>query len=157
LERSGYVERSFFQTGSDGVALVTRLERIRDDGSPFDPPERWPVSFNSDLNLAMVLRGLFYADPGRYRIIVFVLQGAPFAASAAGVTGDEARAWLRKGANVLPREIAERPFGDSTCTALVYEFKNDLGADARAVDSALPGKQHLEKAGILGALLAKRN
>jgi hypothetical protein len=42
LELNGYVERSFFQTDANGVALVTRLERIRDDGSAFAGLERWP-------------------------------------------------------------------------------------------------------------------
>ncbi len=42
LERSGYVERSFFRTEAGGVALVTRLERINDDGTPYSETGRWP-------------------------------------------------------------------------------------------------------------------
>ena len=33
LEQTGYVERSFYRTDADGVALVTRLERMNEDGS----------------------------------------------------------------------------------------------------------------------------
>jgi hypothetical protein len=44
LEQGGYVERSFFRTTAGGVALVTRLERINDDGSPSAEAERWPSS-----------------------------------------------------------------------------------------------------------------
>ena len=44
LERSGYVERSFFRTEAGGVALVTRLERINDDGTSSAATERWPGS-----------------------------------------------------------------------------------------------------------------
>jgi len=154
LERQGYVERSFFRTAADGVALVTRLERINDDGSPAAGGERWPAGLQdggrSTATLGQLLRGLFYVDPGRYRVIVFIVQDAPFSQSSERITGDQARIWLRSGANVLPRDIAERPFTGS-CTALVYEFASD-GAAVRVVESRLTGRQHLEKAGVLAGL-----
>lgn len=153
LEQKGYVERSFFRTVADGVALVTRLERINDDGSSAADVERWPAAgaaARSSAGLAQFLRGLFYVDPGRYRVIAFIIQDAPFAQSSEQVTGDQARSWLRSGANVLPRELAERSFAGH-CTALVYEFASD-GAAVRVVESRLTGRQHLEKAGVLATL-----
>jgi hypothetical protein len=153
LERSGYVERSFFRTGDDGVALVTRLERINDDGSPPREGERWPgtKSQGSGFDLAGMLRGLFYVDRGHYRLIVFILQDRPFTQSSEQVTETEARRWLRSGANVLPREIADRAFGDGNCTALIYEFTSD-GSAVKVVESQLTGRQHLEKSGVLAVL-----
>jgi hypothetical protein len=154
LERQGYVERSFFRTAADGVALVTRLERINDDGSPVGGGERWPAGLQdggrSTATLGQLLRGLFYVDPGRYRVIVFIVQDAPFSQSSERITGDQARIWLRTGANILPRDVAERPFTGS-CTALVYEFASD-GAAVRVIESRLTGRQHLEKAGVLAGL-----
>lgn len=154
LERKGYVERSFFRTGAGGVALVTRLERINDDGSSVADAERWPAETLRSSTLASFLRGLFFVDPGRYRIIVFILQDLPFSQSPDRVTGDDARAWLRAGANVLPREVADSLFGDGQCTALVYEFASD-GTAVRVVESRLTGKEHLEKAGLV--LVGSRN
>jgi hypothetical protein len=154
LERKGYVERSFFRTGAGGVALVTRLERINDDGSSFADAERWPAETLRSSTLASFLRGLFFVDPGRYRIIVFILQDLPFSQSPDRVTGDDARAWLRAGANVLPREVADSLFGDGQCTALVYEFASD-GTAVRMVESRLTGKEHLERAGLV--LVGSRN
>ena len=154
LERSGYVERSFFRTGDDGVALVTRLERINDDGSPPRETERWPGALKSQgsgFDLAGMLRGLFYVDRGHYRLIVFILQDRPFTQSSEQVTETEARRWLRSGANVLPREIADRAFGDGSCTALIYEFTSD-GSAVKVVESQLTGRQHLEKSGVLAVL-----
>jgi hypothetical protein len=157
LEQSGYVERSFFQTRAGGVALVTRLERINDDGTSSADAERWPSGGQysaSKEGLLQFLEGLFYVDPGHYRVIVFVLQDMPFSQSATSVTGEEARAWLRSGANVLPPDIAGRPFGGANgghCTALIYEFASD-GTNVRVVESRLTGKEHLEKAGLLTAL-----
>jgi hypothetical protein len=154
LERRGYVERSFFTTPADGVVLVTRLERINEDGSSAADLQRWPAvgeAARSSVGFAQFLRGLFYVDPGRYRVIVFILQDAPFRQSPEQqITGQQARAWLRTGANVLPRELAERGYkGD--CTVLVYEFASD-GTAVRVVESRLTGLQHLEKAGVLATL-----
>ncbi len=157
LEQSGYVERSFYETKQGGVALVTRLERINDDGTPSAAAERWPdigERYRSSESLIDFLEGLFYVDPGHYRVIVFVLQDIPFAQSATGVTAEEARAWLTSGANVLPAQVAARPFGGANgghCTALIYEFASD-GTKVHVVDSRLTGKEHLEKAGLLASL-----
>jgi len=152
LDKNGYVEQSFYQTENDGVVLVTRLERINDDGTVIKSDDRWPPGFKStNSSLAAFLRGLFFVDPGRYRVIVFVLQEQPFTQSGEQVSGDQARQWLVAGGNTLPRPLAERQFGQSVCTVLVYEFQSD-GKAVKLVDGRLPGKTHLEKAGLLAAL-----
>jgi hypothetical protein len=153
LERTGYVERSFFRTQKDGVALVTRLERINGDGSALPENERWPSALRDRhiSDLVGFLRGLFYADSGHYRVIVFVLHDLPFVQSRDEPTASQARAWLREGANVLPREVRSRPLGEGTCSALIYQFASD-GTAVRLVQSSLTGRQHLEKTGVLPSL-----
>ncbi len=155
LERSGYVERSFFQTEPGGVALVTRLERIGGDGSPAPEEDRWPAGFdNSPSGFIDFVHGLFYAKAGHYRVIVFVLQEKSFTSSEQKATGKDAETWLAVGAYKLPAWLANRPFGkDSTCTALIYEFASD-GTAVKGVVSNLTGKQHLQKSGLLTALEA---
>lgn len=156
LERGGYVERSFFRTQDGGVALVTRLERINDDGTPADK-NRWPAGTqhqDSTQDLLKFLRGLFYVDPGHYRVIVFIIQDLPFTQTPDNITAGEAQAWLTTGANALPAAIAARPFDvdqGSRATALIYEFASD-GTKVQVVVSSMTGKQHLEKAGLLTAL-----
>src|SRR5262249_57532765 len=69
LERKGYVERSFFTTPADGVVLVTRLERINEDGSSVAGAHRWPArgtAATSTASLSPFLRRLFSFYPGRY-------------------------------------------------------------------------------------------
>jgi len=152
LEQSGYVERSFYRTEPGGVALVTRLERINDDGSP--AAERWPPGAEPDdttRGLLEFLRGLFYVDPGHYRVIVFVFQDLPFSQSQAVVTAEQAHTWLASGANILPADIAKLPFAGAHVTALIYEFASD-GSKVQTVTSGLTGKEHLERAGLLAAL-----
>jgi len=149
--RSGYVERSFFRTTADGVVLVTRIERINSDGTPSAP--RWPAwrGRQGELNLGQFLSGLFYVDRGHYRVIVFVLQDQPFSQSKDQVAAAAARAWLQTGANLLPRDVANRPYGESDCSVLIYEFASD-GRTVRVIDSSLTGRQHLDKAGLMAAL-----
>jgi Protein of unknown function (DUF1353) len=157
LEHNGYVERSFFQTPAEGVALVTRLERINNDGSSAAEDKRWPTTQNSASNFDLLkfLQGLFFVDAGHYRVIVFILQDLPFSQSSQKPTGEQALGWLRSGVNVLPPEIAERPFKGGHCTVLIYEFASD-GTAVRLIESHLTGKEHLEKAGLL-SLLEKVN
>jgi len=154
LEQSGYVERSFFRTEPGGVAMVTRLERINDDGSPSAEQERWPAAaqhVGSTRGLLDFLHGLFFVDPGHYRVIVFVLQDLPFSQSAETITAQQAHAWLATGMNVLPREIANLSFVGGHVTVLIYEFASD-GSKVQVVPSQITGKQHLEKAGVLAVL-----
>lgn len=154
LEQNGYVERSFFRTAPGGVALVTRLERINDDGSPSAENERWAAAaqrLKSTRSLLDLLHGLFFVDPGHYRVIVFVLQDLPFSQSADTITAQQAHAWLASGANVLSPEIAALPFTGGHVTVLIYEFASD-GSKVQVVTSQLTGKQHLEKAGLLTVL-----
>jgi hypothetical protein len=157
LERNGYVERSFFRTRDDGVAMVTRLERMNSDGSPSRENERWPAGFDDSEEAGDILHflsGLFFVEAGHYRVIVFVLQALPFGQSTASVTGPEALAWVRAGANLLPSDVAVAPFKGGHCSALIYEFASD-GTRVHVIPSRLTGKQHLEKSGVL-AFLAKR-
>jgi hypothetical protein len=155
LEQNGYVERSFYSTPEvGGVALITRLERIKDDGSPASANLRWGGEYQiSSLNLVQFLSGLFYADPGHYRVIVFILQEKPFEQSPdKQLSSKQAGELLVSGANVLPPEVAERPVEGSHCTALIYEFANDGNGLHKVESSRLTGRQHLEKAGLFAAL-----
>jgi uncharacterized caspase-like protein len=154
LERTGYVERSFFKTRPGGVALVTQLERIQPDGTPFVESDRWALdqsNYRTTADLIKFLRGLFFVDPGHYRLIVFILQDTPFVQSNTKLDGSEARQMIAKGANVLPAETGKRSFAGSHCTVLVYEFASD-GKAVHMVESHLTGKQHLDKAGVLSSL-----
>jgi hypothetical protein len=143
LTAQGYVEHSFFAT-PNGIALVTRLERINANGTRADP--RWASISKAATNLVDFLSGLFFVAPGHYRVIVFIIQNGAFSQSGAEVSEGDARAWLRTGLNTLPEEVARQKFfGD--CTALIYEFMS-TGDRVRLVDSDLSGFDHLKLAGL---------
>ncbi len=158
LESGGYVERSYFSTEAGGVAMVTRLERINDDGTPAPAAARWALKQPPDgaISEAMsFLRGLFFVERGHYRTIVFMLQDQPFTQGDKPANEKEARDWISRGANLISPDVGRKPFAGSHCTALIYEFASD-GSAVRLVESRLTGKDHLAKSGLLTALEAAR-
>lgn len=156
LSGAGYYEASYYSV-PDGFAVVTRLEQINSDGTPKPSPSRWETQPRrlEKFSLAEYLRALFLANPGFYRIIVFVVTPHPFTQSREVVTREEAISWLRFGANVLPLELSLQPYSAAfTCTALIYEFeKVDVQAKATIkVPGRLSAQIHIEKSGIGVAL-----
>jgi hypothetical protein len=158
LERTGYVERTFYRTTPGGVALVTRLERIESDGTPVEP-ERWSISekgYQSAADFAKFLRGLFFVEEGHYRLIVFILQKESFVPAAKEMAEPEARDLIKRGANILPPEAGNQSYDGNHCTVMIYEFTSDGTAVQFVKQSSLTAKQHLDKAGVL-SLLDKAN
>jgi len=154
LHKNGYAETSYYAVPS-GFALVTRLEQIDIDGRSKSPPGRWSVDAlarMSSFSLKGYINALFIADPGRYRVIVFVVTDVPFRESDTQISKEEALGWLRDGWNVLPSIIGERPFtADVNCTALIYEFEKKGNSTRILLPSGLGAHAHLIQSGILGA------
>jgi hypothetical protein len=121
---------------------------------PANTALRWGSEFTAgSQNLSDFLAGLFFAHPGRYRVIVFVIQRTPFGQSPEKqLSGKQAQELLQSGADVLPSEGAQRPVEGSHCTALIYEFANHGRGLHKIESSRLTGKEHLEKAGLIAAI-----
>jgi hypothetical protein len=158
LERARYSEYSFY-SAPGGFALVARLERIADDGTPLPeqlrflgPAQAEPFSLNT------YVQRLFFAPQGYYRQIVFVATDQPFAAVGAALDATGASKLLAEGANRLPAALGSLPFTPGHgVSALVYEFRK--GAADRDVSVLTPGRltalDHLLRAGLLPALGAR--
>jgi hypothetical protein len=156
LNRSGYSEFSFYRAPG-GFALVSRLERMREDGGAAPEELRFlQPGAEEPFSLASYIQRLFFAPEGFYRQIIFVATDRPFTTDAGDtLTPAEASRLLRDGANLLPDSYRALPFGPShTVTALIYEFRK--GPDDRDVvtldPGRLAGRTHLQRAGILSAL-----
>jgi hypothetical protein len=136
--------------------MVTRIERINIDASSASLPQRWDTNFGpSAASIGDLLRGLFQAPEGYFRVIAVVVTSTPFGQADATVTRDEALGWLDTGLNLLPERVAELPVTNRTqCTALVYEFHGR--GFGNNVQEDLPGhfggRMHLERAGIWSEL-----
>jgi hypothetical protein len=142
---------------ASGFALVSRFEQCDADGTPlngaarfilkiFNPPPSGPLDY---------LKKLIFAQPGHFRVIVFIVTNQPFGQSKVTVSRDEAIDWLSSGTNGLPNGIGDMQFTSAyLTTALIYEFEQ-ASADSAAIltqPSSLTGKMHLQKSGIWAAL-----
>lgn len=156
LGQHGYVEKSYFAV-PEGFALATRLERIQANGRSMTVPARWAVGssgIGANFSLGAYLRALFTADPGYYRVIVFIVTAGPFSQSENSVTAADAEQWLRSGLNVLPEPIAGGPYrSEVVATALIYEFRRDnSGSSDVLLPSPLTARAHLVESGLWTAL-----
>jgi hypothetical protein len=156
LEACEYFEMSYYSVPG-GFAMVTRLEQINRDGTSKEPPDRWAVEVQPlrKFSLKAYLIALFTANPGRYRIIVFIVSPHPFSQADVEVSRDEAIAWLGSGLDRLPDEIGQLEYTERhKCTALIYEF--DQSNPDEPVEfkepSDLQGRTHLVKAKLWEAL-----
>jgi hypothetical protein len=153
LDSKGYVEKSYYLV-PNGFAIVTRMERIFEDGRSFTEPDRWIVEGYRILSLDNYFQSLFRVDKGYFRIVTFVVTDQPFAASASQVTSKSATRWLHDGANYLPQPIAgQRTPRSAQCTVLIYEFVKQHNADpVFDLPSLIGANQHVTGTGVLNAL-----
>ncbi len=155
LESCGYTERSFYRAGNGGIVLVTRVEAIAEDGRALPPPDRWKRVVTAPRGIANWIKGLFFAQPGFYRVIVFVIGGDSFKFDEQVVTPGMANAWLSGSVDKLPPELAVHAFSaNDSVWSLVYEFESRDTALPVSVLSPghLPAQTHLQKSGVLAPL-----
>ncbi|MEM7766345.1 MAG: hypothetical protein AAF253_02530 [Pseudomonadota bacterium] len=155
LDAAGYAQRAFYGIGCDGFAVVTRLEQIDAAGTPVEGAERFePTDASGPFSLTSYVAQLFYAPPGFYRQITFVVTPRRIEGDGSRTSEAELDALLDAGASTLPNTFGESPFTPRhDVTALIYEFRADGNRDAEAIIPArLQGDTHLEASGISAGL-----
>ena len=160
---AGYSQRAYFQLQADdqtiGFALVTRMERIRVDGTPFPARERFvPAGAQDQFDILSFLKSLFVAPVGFYRVIVVVVSRAPVESSGERLTEAGADALLDAGGSRLAGCVARYPFTkDYAADALIYEFRHAPEESPSPTEASVtqlkpglldPGL-HLKNAGLL--------
>lgn len=151
LESNEYARVSYFAV-PNGFAMVTQLEHINTDGTS-RVADRWKsvdeVGTLGEFSLGNYLKALFTANPGYYRVIIFVVTSQPFTQSNTSLSSEKAQAWLSEGLDRLPQPIANIKFTEKyKATALIYEFRK-FESEKNAIisdPSKLSGRLHLEKA-----------
>lgn len=149
LRQSDY-EYTYYRVPG-GFAIVARLERILDDGTPIETRRFLPPEADEDFGILQYIEQLFFAPEGYYRLFIFVISDQPFVASGAKLLSTQTTPLLRSGANDLHVEIRQSEFTPShSITALIYEFRKDAHArDVQTLDPGrLSGQIHFEKAGL---------
>jgi hypothetical protein len=146
---------SVYAIGSDGFAIVTKIEAIEADGRPKPLPDRWQTP--SDrlprriTGIGDYLRALFTAKPGRYRFLVLAVTGKSISGSETALTSAEAMRLLRSGTDDLPASLRAVTLGPSgRCVALIYEFERASEvSEARFLEaSPVSVATHLIRAGL---------
>lgn len=158
LALNGYSDPGYYVVPK-GFALVSQLERINEDATPFSQNLRWKIKVDPasivPFSLAAYLKALLGKDAGFFRVIAFVFTPESILTSGTEPPMDEAKFWVGSGGTVLPQGLATQVYGvDMICTALVYEFEiPSHGAPARLrKPSNHNGQQHLKATKILQAL-----
>ncbi len=149
LRKSGYFEKSYYKI-PNGFALVTRMEKMKPDGSPAPDAERWNVNHENaggGFDLLSYFKSLFLAADGHYRIIVFMITSENMRQSEEVMTMEEAKKYLTKGYNRLPNTFKNIPFTDDySCSALIYEWYKVENEEPQFMEpSKFLGRYHLAK------------
>ena len=158
LDNTGYSSPGYYAVPG-GFAMLTQLERINPDATPFESKHRWEVKVSPaslvSFNLEAYLKALLGKDVGLFRVIAFVFTAEPIVTSGVKPSMDEAKFWVGQGGTTLPASFATQPYSDNiVATALVYEFEIPArDAMARQLKpSGHNGQQHLKATRILQAL-----
>jgi hypothetical protein len=151
IAAAGYLEPKYLGAGCNGFAIMLDLEQIQPNGARKPGAAGFaPSTAEPGFTLASYLERLFYAPPGYYRQIVFVVSDQGIAATTPAPTPGQLRAIGKDGSAVLPPAYGALPFNwKYKVVALVYEFqKGPTDGDARQIPPTgrLSAPQHLKMA-----------
>lgn len=160
VKSASYRRWSYATPERHGFVLITQMEQMRRDGTPFPVPERWSADTPSvtSLSLFEFIKSLAVAPTGHYRIIAFVVTDRRWNRTGEPPTEIEASEWFDSGLDGLPPEIAATRYSRAfRTTALVYEFVKRHGHEAAFVpESRTSGIDHLRRTGITKPLSMAR-
>ena len=147
-------EIGLFSGPPDGFVLLTRMERIGDDGAPFPAQNRFTIRGNPNAGFWDAIRGLMAERPGHFRVIAFVVTSQiaidPNRPPLAIPLDRIGEASIRIGeASMLPAAISRVPMGARKIFALVCAFERRPGRPQQPwTDGAPSALVHLRRSGI---------
>jgi len=152
LRRAGFDEIGLFHAPG-GFMLVTKVERIHEDVTPYGGDDRWSkekIPLRS-LSLTEYLKRLFLEKPGQFRFFAFIVSTDVNVETGGAELGEEeARGLvLLGGRGDLPEKIAATPYAGHRCHVLIYQFEKKLGEGVQVlIPSNHSARDHLTKAGL---------
>ena len=122
LENNGYVEQATFQF-LDGFALITRMERLKKDGS-IDFVNRYTRTKLTPRGIGDYFYLLFCGDEGLFRGTALIVCGkpslAPFGHSL--VNGEAYDKLFSSGGSTISNDISKEPSAGKNIYLLIYEY-----------------------------------
>ena len=123
-------ENISYYTYKVGFAMLTSLEMIKDNGTPFSPQERFSLKKIKNNSTKKFLRTLFMGNKGHYRFIVFVVSTEKIITHEMSkiLTYSESKTLLSQGSDKLPNEMSlSKLTKNYKGKAFVYVFrKSDM-------------------------------
>jgi hypothetical protein len=161
LVQAGYPQPKYLGVGCNGVAVAANFEAILNSGKRKPGLNGFPASSEEAApglpGAVDFLIGLFYAPPGYYRRVLFVVTDAAPPTTSGEATDEELRNLVSGGSTYLPLAYRAAPLNSShQIIAWIYEFKLEPGSDKaeQVAASGSPAKGlltalgHLRAAGI---------
>jgi HEAT repeat protein len=148
LSERDYQGQAIFEI-PDGFALVTKVERIYEDGREYPAPDRWTNVKLSPKTWSEYWGSLWMGRPGHFRLLMFVvtthkdLQG-----SNDQLSENDARGLFLQGSRILPNEIGHVSYSNHQCHVVVYHFEKKNGVVKVIYDDPLDAMMHLKKSGL---------
>jgi len=154
LDRRGYEEKAVF-AAPGGFAIITNIERLKDDGTPSEPYRWWRGKIPlTSFDPRTFFSRLFFGEKQQYRMVVLAVTTQGPQGNSRFLDDVVATEWLRSGwrGRDLPGEIGRLTFGGRRCYAIIYHFIKKGKKPALAFPSDWSARQHLEKTGLWSVL-----
>lgn len=147
---AGYPRPPVLGAGCNGFALILEGERIRMDGRRIGFID---LDQSGALSIGAILRQLFTAEPGLYRMIAVVVSTDRPQRSGESMSARELRAMAAAGSSGLPAPLAALDFTPGyEVRALVYEFMKEAAEVGQVPPTGrVSAVTHLKQAGLLPA------
>jgi len=157
LIKAGFLDTVVFSIGSDGFALLTRVERVSGIESYRDPSYRFRLAKVPlrEVTLTAWLQYLFSEPPGQYRMFMFTVTARQFDEYGAPISPMQSNALhsLPGAESELPDYLAELPAGKARCQVFIYMWRKESEKKFRQLDSGDVGQawDQLSGAGLVPA------
>lgn len=156
LSVAGYKAPAFYRLSkTEGIAIATQIERIREDGTPFESSDRWV--FNdmsmkwSNFSILEYLKALIGERAGYYRTIVILVKpkSDPLIFGDSLHTEANVKAIYTGGAAQPEADLIEVSTADMDMSFLIYEVKRSAtGEEAAQVSLGVSVEEHFEKSAL---------
>jgi len=148
LSQGGFGEHtSFYWVGRDGFIIITKVERIQDDGTPLAAPDRWSQEYaQPDWSLKSLLKSILVPPQNRERFIILLVTPRTVLTTGDPLSATGMEGIVNGGAVAPPAALKDAPLSDHTkAYALVYEFyrANEFDTDAFVTPDAIDCVAHL--------------
>lgn len=155
---AGYTGRlHYFYIQDSGFAMTTGIEKIKKNGSPASPDERWnlTISNNGNISLYQIFKSIFFATESDYRMISCIIAPHEVKVSKKSFSINQMNNLIQNSYSSLPTDLENLILPDKTLTILVYHFyQSDVG-EVPLLDTKekLTVQNHLVNTSALARLL----